>query len=36
MNTTANEKEWVCQACGEVFDSKEELERHVREIGLVY
>ena len=33
MNETAEEH--VCENCGRTFESKAELRRHVREVGLV-
>ncbi|UPW00960.1 C2H2-type zinc finger protein [Halorussus gelatinilyticus] len=29
------QKRYVCEACGESFDSQEELRRHVYAVGLV-
>jgi hypothetical protein len=26
---------WVCEACGDSFESEAALERHVHEVGLV-
>jgi hypothetical protein len=30
-----DQKEHVCEACGEPFDSEEELRKHVYAVGLV-
>ncbi|WP_135824175.1 C2H2-type zinc finger protein [Halorussus ruber] len=29
------QQEYVCEACGEPFDSEEELRKHMRAVGLV-
>lgn len=35
MTDDTDAEEYVCEACGESFESEEALERHVREVGLV-
>lgn len=32
---TTDTEEWTCEACGETFESEDELERHIHEVGLV-
>lgn len=34
MSQTAQSNELTCEVCGEVFESEEAMNRHVREIGL--
>lgn len=34
--TESTDGEYVCDACGRVFESEEELSRHTRDVGLVY
>ena len=34
-DTDQNGDEYVCEACGESFESEEALDRHIREVGLV-
>jgi hypothetical protein len=32
---TGEQQEYVCEACGEPFDSEEELRKHMHAVGLV-
>lgn len=36
MNSQTEEEDHACTACGKSFESEAELERHVRDIGLVH
>lgn len=35
MASTADEGEFVCEVCGQSFESEEALDRHVHDVGLV-
>lgn len=35
MTEDTDDEEYVCEACGESFESEEALERHIEEVGLV-
>lgn len=35
MTDTPDDDGHTCDACGKSFDSEEELERHVHDVGLV-
>jgi hypothetical protein len=34
-NSTEHDEEHVCEACGKAFESEDELEQHVHDVGLV-
>lgn len=35
MSDTSGDGEFVCEACGETFESEAALEDHVHDVGLV-
>ena len=35
MTRTSDDGEYVCDACGESFESEDALDQHVHDVGLV-